>query len=511
MDAETRFGGGDGKARAEAFQNDLLSRIGIGTWPADIWPALTGYLSRVESVKTIYAEIFNVQEEVGLGISDMPTLSFQVEEPDGKRDGAAELQQTGLKSILKNSSSSMSGQSFSTYASSYSSASELMLHQPARGIAELDDPELHQMDLMLHSSSHRGNQASFDSSKSSPPELGSTSDNSNLSYELQPAKTNPQPLVELPSIDPGVPSQARPIAMDDKDDVFIASVEKPTMDKGKAMDLNIHSQELANSNQHSDSPEDMPALVPFPALRSTSSAMTLKEQLLHPPATTPSERTLKLIKSSWKSTENLFAKLRAHEQQPGETPVIPNLPTDGPCHYSQRRPSKSVRFSDEDARAEMNTETSDSSQEYATGIGLHDASFVTDTNDQQQTSCLSRPVDPWQYARDYLLEKIKAEQEGRQCTVMAPSPEWFSEMDCAPSRQSMFSSKFGRNTITKLVSNVSGSSSAKAPSLLRNVSGDSNASMRTRTFSSASSFTEGSEKSILQDMAVSPQQVDVGA
>ncbi|CAK7225720.1 hypothetical protein SBRCBS47491_005985 [Sporothrix bragantina] len=140
MDAEVRFGGGAGKARAEAFQNDLLSQFGIGSWPAEIWPALTGYLARVESVKATYAEVFDVQEETGLGISETPALVFRVEEPDAKRDSASEPQPSGIKSILKTSSSSMSGQSVSTYGSSYSSASELMMHPLARKwFLEIDD------------------------------------------------------------------------------------------------------------------------------------------------------------------------------------------------------------------------------------------------------------------------------------------------------------------------------------------------------------------------------------
>ncbi|CAK7205139.1 hypothetical protein SEUCBS139899_007904 [Sporothrix eucalyptigena] len=304
--------------------------------------------------------------------------------------------------------------------------------------------------------------------------------------ELQPAS---------PNLLSGNSLQATPIAVNEEDDVFATAAG----DKVKGKEKAVVGEELkdpspGSSGQQEDGKQDTSVFSSFPAMKSTKSTMTLKGRSLNGLASTPSERTLKLIKSSWKSTENLFAKFRAQEQGTGAVPVVPSLPADGLRPSSHRRPSKSVRFSDENPRTE----------DVISSEPDHDEGDIIEAQDQQPIDYFPIPENPWQYTREYLLEKIKAEKEGRQCALLPPPPEWFAEIDGIPSRQSIFATGFGRDAITKFVSNVSGSSSGRTQSLMRVVSGDSNASVRT------TSSTNEPCKQVLQDMA-GPQQVAVEA
>lgn len=505
LNAEARFGGGDGKARAEAFQNDLLTQIGIGSWPAEIWPALSGYLALVESVKVLYGEVFSSQKETGLDMSETPALIFKEERLCSRSDSATELSQVGVKSIFKNSLSSVSGQSFSTYASSYSFASEPVMH----GMAKLDEQELIRMGLSSpSSSSHRSGQTSFDSSKSSPLELTSASFRNTSAAKFCAASIqNAQPVVQ----NLGFPDTSQATAVvNSEDDVFAAKSSLHAFEEDEEINQDCQEPKLEQNGEHSDQLNTV-AFPPLPVLEAKKSTMPPKRQSAQQTPITTSERTRRLIKSGWKSTETLFSKFRAYEQVSGGVPTIPHMPLDRLSSFSQRRPSKSVRFSDVQRREENNTICLENFQEFANDtkdMGIYDATQITKYLQQQQTDKFARPDDPWQYARDYLIEKVKARQEGRRCALRSPLPEWFSEMDCASSRQSIFSSKFGRDTIAKLVSDPGGCN-GRAMSLLDTKLENDNASLQT-AISLAPGFGEIPTKDFWQENAA-PQQLAVGA
>lgn len=480
MDTETQFDGEDGGIEAATLQKDLLTQIGIDSWQTEIYPALNEYFASVESVQKTYDELHNTQEAGldppgsdtadGKGLHQANTTMpiVKVRGPDERPDSTASSQSGPIRSILKTSFSSMSGQSISTYASLYGSNSELMMHPLARDLSGLDEHELLRMGLALPFGSFRSNQASFDSLTASPRTLANLRVQLNLADELQMASSAPG----THSISPSIMSeclQSTPAAVNKEDDVFATASGKN--EKSKAVDLTVQAPEQEKSSQQDDDHQETTKFPSFPMLKGAKSAIVLRERPAPAmaPAPTPSERTIKLLKSSWKSTECLFAKFKAQEQDAHGLPVVPSLPTNDSHPGSQRRPSKSVRFSDEKTRA-VDIVADSMPDRYM--VGRHDSN-ASDAASRGNSS--RRPSDPWQYTRDYLLEKIKAEQEGRECALVSPSPEWFAEIDGGvPSRHSISSPRFGRDVVHRIISG-----SGRTPSLMRTVSSESSVSVTT--------------------------------
>ncbi|KAL1909151.1 hypothetical protein Sste5344_005033 [Sporothrix stenoceras] len=373
MDTDIQFEGDDGGIEAAALQNDLLTQLGIDSWRTEIYPALNEYFARVESVKKAYDELHNTQDVYLDCVSGDPFMeevahqaameipAVKVRGPDERPDSTASSQHGPIKSILKNSFSSMSAQSVSTYASSYGSGSELILHPLAREMNGLDENELLRMGLALPSRSSRSNPTSFDSSVASPRALANLRAQLNLADELRKASSTPGTKSVSPSIISEYAVRPTPTAVNEDDDVFATAAEKK--EKDKAFGLGLQNQETEAIDQQDDDHQETTGFPSLPALKVTKSAVILRgERPATAQATTPSERTLKLIKSSWKSTESLFTKFKAHEQDRAGVPVIPDLPTGDPRPISQRRPSKSVRFSDERTRDAVNRIVSGSSR-----------------------------------------------------------------------------------------------------------------------------------------------------
>lgn len=483
MGTNTRVQGEDGGMCVTAIQKDLLSYIGIGGWTNDVWPALNDYFDRIESVQDAYALLHNTQttclDSVG---SDNPVTEgtsqieatmplVRVRGPGEQGATAASPYLAPIKSILKTSSSSMSAQSFSTYASSYGSNSELLMHPLARELSGLDDQELLRLGLALPADNGRSNQASFDSSTASPRALANLRAQLLLGAEFQTVPSAQAPCFPSPSL-PSASLVQTPAGVNSEDDVFGTAPTQKGKDKA---DMKWPDPKLEDGSQQDHGSPEISSFPSLQALKPTKSTMTLKDQPENLSARTPSERTMKLIKSSWKSTEGLFAKFRAQEQGISGAPGLPICSPDGLRSFSQRRPSKSVRFSDEEMR--VSEKASEVAPERATSEKNSSTANGTAAAGQQRENP-PRPTDPWQYTRDYLLEKIKAEQEGRQCALTSPSPDWFAELDGSADRQSTFVPKFGRDAITKLVSNVAAAGSGGTSSFMRTVSSDSSASAR---------------------------------
>ncbi|CAK7264919.1 hypothetical protein SEPCBS57363_001326 [Sporothrix epigloea] len=425
LDAETRFGGGDGKARAEAFQNDLLSQIGIGSWPAEIWPALSGYLAFVESVKVTYGEVFSSQKKAGLDMSETPALIFKEERLRSRSDSATELSQVGVKSIFKNSLSSASGQSFSTYASSYSFVSEPMMH----GMAKLDEQELIRMGLSSPSSnSHRSGQTSFDSSKSSPLELISASFKHTSAGELCAASIqNAQPMAQNLGF-PGTTSQATAIVVNAEDVLLTANLNLDSFEEHGGINQGCQEPNFEQNGEQSDQLNTV-AFPPFPVSEAMKPTLPPKGQSAQQTPITPSERTKRLIKSGWKSTENLFSKFRAHEQVAGGVPTIPHMPVDRLSSFSQRRPSNRTAsgIASTISSSDNGRGRADSNSSAGGGCGAHVAAadfilpYVPDGVDVDSELIPEQPAgDSEQHencSRVQVDRELYEYAEGRLCTI----------------------------------------------------------------------------------------------
>ncbi|ERS99440.1 hypothetical protein HMPREF1624_04640 [Sporothrix schenckii ATCC 58251] len=526
MDSDVQFEGDDGGIEAATLQKNLLAQIGIDGYRTEVYPALIEYFARVESVKKTYEELHGTPE-VGLDTttdylvdgepllgadSGMPIAT--VRGPDERPDSTASSQHGPAKSILKNSFSSMSGETTSTYASSYGSGSELVMHPLARDLSGLDEHELLRMGLALPAASLRSHQASFDSSIASPLVLANMRVQLNLADELQRASGSFGSDSISPSIVPEGLAQPGPTAViNEDDDVFATAAERK--EKDKVVDLSPQESSMEDLMDHALQQNDEPhGLTEFPQLpvpKVAKSAVTLRERPTVLATPRPSERTMHLIKSGWKSTECLFAKFRGQEQNANGDPAVPHaLTTVDKRLCSQRRPSKSVRFSDEQTASE------DLEADHLPGITsehapdrLSTTKHDTNASDAVATNGPSgsarRPSDPWQYTRDYLLEKIKAGKEGRDCSLASPSPEWFEEMDGGvPSRQSIFSPRSGLEAAHKMISGH-----GRKPSLMRTVSSESSVSVRTMASGAPSSI--GDLDSILLHGMGGLNQVAVGA
>ncbi|OAA59603.1 myb DNA-binding domain containing protein [Niveomyces insectorum RCEF 264] len=438
---------------AEALQQALLAQMGIeGGWSGAIQPAFAAYWVHMDAAQRAYTRVVgpSVSAAGGGRSSSSSTTTGRrgtnSSSSNGGSRGSISRNSTGLghlKSILKGTttgaSTSASNHSASLSADASMDHSDLVLHPLVRELSGLDAQTLLRTGLAVPAGTaregthyhHQQRSSGSLSSSSAASSMSSPRTLLQLKADIRAAqrqRTNgdPQPISSpLASFSssppsPPLPPMAQPSAterMNKEDDVFVTTATTaPQNDKGKGKSIareNDEDEGKITSHQQSDGCLSNRPMAPTVRLVPSTPAARKKPQ-----QDTTSERTKKLIRSGWKSTESLFTKFKAQDQEQPRPQPQPQ-PQEQPASFSemhgcpgQRRPSKTVRFSDEGTRSSVDVADTAPAESVKTADG-------TPVDD---------PADPWRYARAYLLEKVRAEQAGRKCTLSPPPPEWFAAM-----------------------------------------------------------------------------------
>ncbi len=394
------------------LQKALLACAGIeGTWATGIWPTLKGYFDHVRSVQETLSEAISSRDNImgsqySRDSGKQPSTAISGPGGGDQNTSSSSAQYMPVQPILKTSASSMSEQTLSIQGSLHASTHELAVHPLARELSGLGEQAFLELGLALRVDYDRVHSESFNRTRSPTCLNTHPLPSMECSQKSLHGKQTPSP----------PPLQPRgSIKRDETDDVFFISRTPRKESILKA---------TAKITRHLDDARTaFPLLEPNGVKPATNpSDPTSNSQVL-----TTSEHTLKLLKSSWKSTERLIAKFRSQERRLRDGSVIPDLP------------------------------------------------FNIIGDARQQREDFPQPPDHWQCARAYLLEKIKAEKEGRQCALTSPPPEWFTDLDDTMIRQPLFTPKLGLDTTTKIVASVPAGSNGHSSFDMRTASSESSA------------------------------------
>ncbi|EPE05103.1 myb dna-binding domain containing protein [Ophiostoma piceae UAMH 11346] len=466
----------------DAIQKDLLSHVSIqGSWSAEIWPALNAYFDQIMSVHEACDQLDIGQKHT--------SGSSRHNSYDSQAPASGSSRTPSIKPILKNSVSSMSSQSVSTYGSSCGSSSDLVMHPLAKEMSGLDDQELQRMGLAIYPGT-RSHQASFDSKGTSP--MTQARLRSQLyfgeDFQMTPSSRGSCPLISTNSASS---YNQMVVSTSSEDDVFSTPTEQ-----GPKEDELVSGLDMAPDPVEQDLERGSPGhqSLPFPDLKPMKSTATLKSTSTKLQALSTSERTLRHIKSRLKSTESLFSRFIAMEPSSSQVPVLPTNSSQagGTRPPSSRRPSKVVRFSEEE-NSHDGRPSLDLPERLAGNPTTHHAT-------SQEKAEPFVPPDPWQYTRFYLLEKVKAEQEGRECALPSPPPEWFVGPERTANRPPILLTQNSRDAFSKFVANAAAPRAPGASTYMRTVSSDSTASTKT-TIRTPLTFADGSDNSSAQSMS----------
>ena len=472
----------------DAIQKDLLSQVGIqGSWSAEIWPALSAYFDQVIAVHEACDQL-DIGQKAATGSSRHNSY-------DSQAPASGSSRAPSIKPILKKSVSSMSSQSVSTYESSYGSNSDLVMHPLAKEMSGLDDQELQRMGLAIHPGT-RSYQASFDSKGASPMTQARLRSQLYFGEEFQmtPSSRGSRPLISANSAS----SYSQMVtSTSSEDDVFSTPKEQALKEDEPASSLGM-APDFGEQDLERNSPGNQ--TIPFPSLKPMKSTSTLRSTSTKPQPLSTSERTLRHIRSRLKSTESLFSRFIAMEPSNDQAPVLPTNSSQagGSQPLSSRRPSKVVRFSEEENRY-------DGKPWLDLPVRLAETQTAHHATSQEKAEPFM-PPDPWQYTRFYLLEKVKAEQEGRECVLPSPPPGWFADPEGNATHPPILLTKDNRDAFSEFVANAAAPRATGASTCMRTVSSDSTASTRT-TIRTPLAFTSGSDNSFDQGMLTGVPQV----
>lgn len=424
-------------------QQKLLSVAGIDSgWKGEVRPALATYFDLLEEARQAFSDICGDKCRAATpecnGGPDAQPLEISAALDQNQRSTNSSPKSENIRSILKMPTST-SGQSISS-ASSYS---ELSVHPLFRELG-FDEEKLFKTGLILPAA--YANHLSFGSSKPTPFSNVSTqhenqSSLSSLVYRSCVESLSPCSDTHVhPTPDHDEASRSREDTTENKS---IEELEQITT----AQDGMPSKMNNGNRNENTgDSCHD------YPALKAAKSSVALRHPRNHD---SPPERTLNLCKSTWKSTEGMFAKFRGQDEDAtAAASDIPPIPHNMGGSPSQRRPSKAVRFSDKDITpAEEGPETISTTQspEKYTEWGRRQTTNPTMSRPKTVPQSEHVSTDPWKYARDYLIEKVNSQREGRPCTLQPPSPEWLLD-EGSGDRNSLFGARSHRDAFAKLFS-----------------------------------------------------------